>query len=107
MVLCSEAGCQAEVTRGRRTTHAAESDRRRRRRHRDIYATKRWALTRRRKLSKNPICERCDSELATEVHHAAGYDKPYALDGLEALCSRCHARETRREQRARHCEGEG
>jgi 5-methylcytosine-specific restriction endonuclease McrA len=45
-----------------------------------------------------PICERCDEELATEVHHAGGYDQPYALSGLEALCSRCHSRETRREQ---------
>jgi 5-methylcytosine-specific restriction enzyme A len=98
MALCAEAGCQAEVTRGRCAKHSAEADRRHRRRHRDIYATKRWAITRRRKLTMNPICERCNSELATEVHHANGYDEPHALSGLEALCSRCHSRETRREQ---------
>jgi|Tabmets5t2r1_1033131.scaffolds.fasta_scaffold103300_2 5-methylcytosine-specific restriction endonuclease McrA len=97
-MLCAEAGCQAEVTRGRCANHAAAADRSHRRRHRDIYATKRWALTRRRKLSQNPICERCEEELATEVHHADGYEEPYALSGLEALCSRCHGRETRQEQ---------
>jgi hypothetical protein len=66
-MLCAAAGCQAEVTRGRCAKHAAEADRSHRRRHRDIYATKRWELTRRRK----------------------------------ALCSRCHGRETRREQLSR------
>jgi hypothetical protein len=76
MALYAEAGCQAEVTRGRCAKHAAESDRRRRRRHRDIFRTKRWALTRRRKLSKNPICERCEEELATEVHHAQRLRRP-------------------------------
>jgi 5-methylcytosine-specific restriction endonuclease McrA len=98
MALCAAAGCQAKVARGRCAKHAAAVDKRHRRRHRDIYATKRWAITRRRKLSKNPICERCNEELATEVHHANGYGKPYALSGLQALCSRCHSRETRREQ---------
>jgi 5-methylcytosine-specific restriction protein A len=102
MKLCSAAGCLEPAGSGARCrVHAAEADRSHRRRHRHIYATKRWALTRRRKLSVNPICERCDEELATEVHHANGYGKPYELSGLEALCSACHSRETRREQTRR------
>jgi 5-methylcytosine-specific restriction enzyme A len=100
MKLCAEAGCQARVTRDRCPEHAAQQTQLHRSQHNGFYASKRWRITRRRKLSLNPICERCDEELAVEVHHVHGVSNgnPYALDGLEALCKPCHSKTTRREQ---------
>jgi 5-methylcytosine-specific restriction endonuclease McrA len=55
----------------------------------------------------NPVCERCDRVLATEVHHDPPLRvlletgrNPYAMDVLVALCKPCHSAETLREQRA-------
>ncbi len=108
--VCAEPGCPEPPTkRGRCDRHPKAKDRDRRRARGigprsyssapSFYASKRWALVRRKKLSRDPLCEKCGA-LAQEVHHrtplAAGGD-PYALDGLEALCKPCHSRETRQE----------
>ena len=58
------------------------------------------ALLRRKRLSINPICQVCNQELATEVHHAiplAEDGKAYDLDNLQSICTSCHSKETRAE----------
>jgi 5-methylcytosine-specific restriction protein A len=92
---CLEAGCPNLASyRGRCAEHAG-SHANRNRAGRKIYSTRRWAILRRRKLRLNPICERCDKRLATDVHHRAGVENdPWSLAGLEALCRSCHSSET-------------
>jgi len=69
-----------------------------------MYASKRWAMHRRRKLFLNPLCELehagCQG-IANEVHHRIAMEDggaKYALDNLVSTCKPCHSRETRREQ---------
>lgn len=67
-----------------------------------LYNRKKWKLTRRRYLYKQPLCERCQA-LATDVHHKQALQdggNPWSMDNLEALCHACHSAETRREQAA-------
>ena len=68
---------------------------------RHIYSTKRWRITRRAYLFDHPICEACDRELATDVHHrtdiANGGDA-WHPDNLQALCHQCHSTTTRSRQ---------
>lgn len=66
--------------------------------------TRRWLMLRRRKLSENPLCERCLEEdryiQATEVHHIKPVEdafSPWAQEALmydyhnlQSLCHRCH-----------------
>ncbi len=99
---CSEPGCPGFASyRGRCPEHARQRDRSIHRAGRVIYNTKRWKLTRRAKLTQSPICERCEAQLATEVHHRtpiAEGGPEHAMDNLEALCKSCHSQATRREQ---------
>jgi 5-methylcytosine-specific restriction enzyme A len=103
-MLCAEAGCQARVSRGRCARHRRERDRRYLSRNRQLYNSKRWRLTRERKLSISPTCERCGETLAQEVHHRTSLADDdsdrnrWSLDGLVSVCKPCHSRETRREQ---------
>jgi hypothetical protein len=91
---CMEAGCgEFAVYRGRCGEHARLRSRATERIGRTVYNSKRWRLTRLRKLSLNPICERCDRALATDVHHVYGVEHdPWALDGLQSLCHSCHSK---------------
>jgi len=73
-----------------------------------MYASKRSALFRRRKLYMNPICELCDQALATEVHHKVAMEDggaPYSFANVVSTCKPCHSRETRREVLARAEQG--
>jgi 5-methylcytosine-specific restriction enzyme A len=66
-----------------------------------MYASKRWAMLRRAKLARNPICEICDVALANAVHHIVAMEDggaPYDFDNVLSTCKPCHSRETRREQ---------
>lgn len=51
-------------------------------------------------LARHPCCVRClargDLVEATQTHHTKGQDTEHAFDEdtFEALCSRCHSRET-------------
>lgn len=101
--LCLQAGCdQASTYRGYCQSHSTEKERGINRAGSSIYKTKRWSLTRRKKLSLSPLCERCGS-LADTVHHrvdiAEGGDE-WAMSNLESLCASCHSQETRRRQAA-------
>jgi 5-methylcytosine-specific restriction enzyme A len=100
---CLEAGCpEFAVYRGRCAEHARINERDILRIGRAVYATKRWRILRRRKLRANPICERCDRRLATDVHHKRGVAvDPWSWGELESLCHSCHSRETARELRER------
>lgn len=76
--------------------HSKERDASIERSGRVIYNTKRWQMTRKRKLALNPICEQCNNDLATDVHHKHGVaNDPWSIEGLEALCHSCHSRVTR------------
>jgi hypothetical protein len=103
--LCLEPNCpEFAVYRGRCRGHARRNERDRKDpRARRVYDSKKWRLTRRRKLSMSPICERCGEELATEVHHVGGVldDDTFDLSRLESLCARCHGEVGREAQLAR------
>ena len=70
---------------------------------REVYSTPRWHRLRSRKLNKNPLCERCQSEGFTVgakmVHHVVpirdGGPAFPKLDGLMSLCWPCHRGEHR------------
>lgn len=66
-----------------------------------LYGTKRWRMTRRRKLHLDPVCEICQNAVAEEVHHRVAIRDGgdiYSLANLVSTCKACHSRETRREQ---------
>ena len=100
---CMEPGCgEFAAYRGRCSLHAGARARATTRVGRSVYNSKRWRILRRRKLTLNPICERCDERLATDVHHVHGVEQdPWSLDGLESLCHACHSTITREEQQER------
>ena len=62
-----------------------------------LYDTRKWRALRKWKLSASPICERCRRAPAEDVHHVKPVrefpELALALDNLEALCKRCHAKE--------------
>lgn len=99
---CLTPRCSQFAThRGYCEQHAQARDREQHERKagRTVYATRRWKALRRKKLALNPICERCERELATDVHHTEGVStSTWDLATLESLCHSCHSRETRAEQ---------
>ena len=110
--LCLEPRCPNPATkRGRCDEHrkARERDRSRARREdaRDrnrMYASKRWAMFRRRKLFLDPLCQLqhpgC-KRIANEVHHKTAMEdggERYSFENVISTCKPCHSRETRREQ---------
>lgn len=97
---CTEPGCpEFTVYRGRCREHATLANQSRDQIGKKVYNSRRWQMLRRRKLTLNPICEQCDAQLATDVHHVHGVaTDPWSLDGLESLCIQCHSRITRAEQ---------
>jgi len=62
-----------------------------------FYRSARWRKLRVWFLNRNPICNRCQAS-AEEVHHIvelkADPERALDPDNLEALCKRCHSRET-------------
>ena len=79
-VPCAEPYCAEFATsRGRCDRHRKAKDRDRRRARgipprgyasvASFYASKRWAMARRKKLLQDSICERCREAVAEEVHH--------------------------------------
>jgi 5-methylcytosine-specific restriction endonuclease McrA len=65
-----------------------------------IYNTTRWKTLREYVLKKNPICNVCKSELATEVDHITPFsvgmtDRQklqlgFDIDNLQSICRLCH-----------------
>ena len=110
-----EARCPRPATkRGRcdECRRAKERDRSRARRadareRNRFYARRRWQITRRRKLSVDPLCELGYAgclKIASEVHHRTAMQDggaEYAMDNLISACKPCHSAETRREQHDR------
>lgn len=107
---CLEPRCPSPATyRGRCQRHARQRDKQIARAGKSIYNTKRWQLTRKRKLFLTPLCEYVDPDegpcmaVATDVHHkqdiAEGGD-PWDMGNLEALCHSHHSMVTRARQRA-------
>ena len=101
--LCSSPRCPHPATyRGKCSHHSRVRERQTNRAGKAIYNTKRWQMTRKAYLAKQPLCETegC-GEIATDVHHrvdlADGGD-PWNLEGLEALCHSCHSSTTRQRQ---------
>lgn len=99
---CLHPACRDWATyRGRCPIHAKEHDRSIDRKGKATYNTKRWQILRRHKLGLNPICELCDKNLATEVHHIvpiAEGGEEFSLPNLQSLCKPCHSGQTRLEQ---------
>jgi 5-methylcytosine-specific restriction enzyme A len=52
-----------------------------------------WKQIRNKYLIAHPRCERCGAK-ATQVHHRLGVARGHEEKNLEALCQRCHSRET-------------
>ena len=69
------------------------------------YTSARWRKTRDAYKTAHPLCERCEAqgfvELTAEIHHIKDRKRYPALaydwDNLQALCKRCHSKETRRQ----------
>jgi 5-methylcytosine-specific restriction endonuclease McrA len=106
--VCSEAGCPnfaAPNGRGKCLEHRRQYERERSARRRaatkGVYKKKRWQTTRAKVLARDPICKSCGERLSQEVDHITPLDqdssRPYALDGLQGLCSECHRDKTARE----------
>lgn len=102
--LCTERRCPNPAHyKGRCAIHARAQERSWGR-HREIYDTAKWRHTRKAQLARTPICERCDSRLAAEVHHRQALEDgghPWHPDNLESLCKSCHSTQTRKEQQQR------
>lgn len=69
-----------------------------------FYDTAAWKKCRQAVISANPICEaQSCTQAATEVHHIENIntrpDLAYTLSNLQALCKRCHMRESQKESR--------
>ncbi len=102
--LCTEPRCPRVAThQGPCPDHARRrtADRNQRRQQsRKIYLSKRWRILRRRVLYDNPICQACDNSLATDVDHITPIERggdPWFRANLQALCARCHGRQTKAE----------
>jgi 5-methylcytosine-specific restriction protein A len=100
--LCADPSCPDPSTyRGRCQRHARQREKQTSRAGHKIYRSRRWARTREKYLSQNPLCE-CDDpacrEIATDVHHrvdiAAG-GEPWSFKNLQALCHSHHSQITR------------
>ena len=78
----------------------------------ELYNSKEWKTLRDRKLRENPICQKCGTFKATEVHHLIPHRGDlnlfYNYDNLVALCHDCHSEETRKEiqQRSKEASAE-
>ena len=58
------------------------------------YNRRSWRKLSRMVRGANPICQRCGTEFATEVHHINGDNTDNDVENLEAICQRCHGRLT-------------
>lgn len=97
-------GNEAKPGKARCVDHYREYERERSARRREttkgIFRTKRWAMTRKAILARDPICKVCDDALSTEVDHITPLSEggdPYRLEGLQGICSPCHWAKTARE----------
>lgn len=70
----------------------------------EIYKTAAWQKARKAKLALTPLCEQC-GDPAIVVHHRLQVrlvpGMAFAPDNLEALCARCHNRESQRQSRGK------
>ena len=98
----------ARPGKGRCDEHMREYERERSRRRREatngVYKRRKWDLTRRAVLSRDPICKVCDNAISTEVDHIipredGGAD--YDMQGLQGICTPCHQAKTATENAAR------
>jgi 5-methylcytosine-specific restriction endonuclease McrA len=65
-----------------------------------IYNTSRWAKLRLKILMKNPLCQVCNKELATEVDHIIPFSTGitdaqklrlgFDITNLQSICHECH-----------------
>lgn len=69
-----------------------------------FYDSAEWKLTRKRKLTANPVCEECYSlgkiTKATMVDHITPISQggsPLGLDNLQSLCYQCHSTKSAKE----------
>ncbi len=105
LVYCAQPGCPMLVPRGRCRTHAVQLEH-----ARPNYAIRRWyrtpqwrALRRQVILDAVSTCARCDQVTRTLdvdhiLDHAGDPSRFWDRTNLQALCSTCHARKTRRTQ---------
>jgi len=75
-----------------------------------IRSSARWQHVRKLVLAQSPLCAdiwgwhaaECRVEVATQVDHIVGLvegGEPYDTSNCQSLCTRCHARKTKEEQR--------
>jgi len=70
-----------------------------------FYSSWRWRRLRSWFLRQHPVCQRCESSVASVVHHREPVKEGgnhYLIDNLEALCQACHNAE---HHSARACRG--
>lgn len=105
---CSHPGCPATTPRGvaycdkHEPMHRRLADERRPETRR-IYNSSRWQRVRAAKFKANPVCEECDTALATSVHHKQPVDEcpdlAFDPDNLMSVCEPCHTKLDRERRR--------
>jgi 5-methylcytosine-specific restriction enzyme A len=107
--LCLELRCPNPATaRGRCDEHRKPIERERSRRRREatngIFKRRKWDLTLRAVLARDPICRVCENAISTEVDHItplADGGADYDMQGLQGICTPCHQAKTATENAAR------
>lgn len=65
----------------------------------NFYQSTEWKRMRQYKLSINPMCEVCKTQIATIVHHrheirtSLGWTERLDINNLESICQTCHNKE--------------
>ena len=93
-VYCEEHKGTTQRTYNKQVRHSPDN-----KKYADFYASTQWRNVRARKLSMNPMCEVCDTSIATIVHHrqevrtTMGWEHRLDIDNLESICQECHNKE--------------
>ena len=104
---CSRPGCPNLVSSGLCDDHKRQSNRDYDRGRKDdpgrrLIQSGRWRKIRSRKLSINPLCERCEGNrrlvVAVMVHHKDRNQLNNRDNNLESLCNACHELEHKGER---------
>src|SRR5215470_15818962 len=108
MSICLEPGCPVLVSRGRCSRHARSHKRSTTPHYYRWYCLERWRYLRLKVLEHEPLCRSCKAQglitTAHEIDHVVPHEGKRSLfwdeSNVQPLCHACHARKTRREQRA-------
>jgi 5-methylcytosine-specific restriction endonuclease McrA len=60
----------------------------------EVYSTERWMRLSRIMRQRHRVCQQCELDLSTEVHHVIPIEQAphlaFEVSNLRCLCQRCH-----------------